>query len=71
MSEEKQRMCEALRDMRDAWYDRVEEMIIATNLTYAQIGEELGCSETTVYTVARLRKLGRCNTPKNAEANNG
>ena len=70
MSKEKQRLREALRGMRDAWYDRIEEMITTTTLTYAQIGEELGCSETTVYMVSRLRSLGRY-AAKGEEASNG
>ena len=50
---------EAVRELREVYHDAIAARIQNTDKSYAEIGAELGCSEQTVFLVAKLRRLGR------------
>jgi hypothetical protein len=50
---------EAVRELREVYHDAIAARIQTTDKSYAEIGAELGCSEQTVFLVAKLRRLGR------------
>ncbi|HUD54226.1 MAG TPA: hypothetical protein VMR02_03290 [Terracidiphilus sp.] len=67
---------EAVRELREVYHDAIAARIQNTDKSYAEIGAELGCSEQTVFLVAKLRRLGRnsqrpTNTGAVAEAQGG
>jgi ribosome-binding protein aMBF1 (putative translation factor) len=57
---------EALRQVRENYYNRITDAIQnSPDMSYAQIGRMVGCSENLVWNVARLNGLSR-----NAEKEN-
>lgn len=50
---------EAIHAIREVFYDSISCRVQYSGQSYAEIGTELGCSEQTVYQVARLRNLSR------------
>jgi DNA-directed RNA polymerase specialized sigma24 family protein len=50
---------EAIHAIREVFYDSISCRVQFSGQSYAEIGAELGCSEQTVYQVARLRNLSR------------
>jgi hypothetical protein len=50
---------EAIHAIREVFYDSISCRVQYSGQSYAEIGSELGCSEQTVYQVARLRNLSR------------
>ena len=63
----KNKLQDAINAVREVFYDAIASRIQYSSKTYADIGAELGCSEQTVYQVARLRHLRR--TTQEATAN--
>jgi len=55
----KVKLQEAVRELREVYHDAIATRIQTTDKSYAEIGVELGCSEQTVFLVAKLRRLGR------------
>ncbi len=55
----KTKLQEAVRELREVYYDAIAARIQHTNKSYAEIGAELGCSEQTVFLVGKIRRLGR------------
>ena len=49
----------AISSVREVFYEAIATRIQFTKKTYSEIAEEVGCSEQTVYQVARLRQLRR------------
>jgi hypothetical protein len=66
----KSKLRAAEQNMRAAFHDLIAEQIVTTTDSYAAIGAKLGCCETTVYTVARLKGLSRI-AAKDEEVTNG
>ena len=58
-AQKRNKLQDALRAVRELFYDCVETRIRYSGKSYAAIGHELGCSEQTVYQLARLRNLSR------------
>ncbi len=54
-----QKLTEAVEQVRDRYHDLIAGQIAQTTMTYKEIAESAGCSESLVYTVARLRGLSR------------
>jgi DNA-directed RNA polymerase specialized sigma24 family protein len=55
----KNKLQEAIHAIREVFYDAISCRVQYSGQSYAEIGSELGCSEQTVYQVARLRNLSR------------
>jgi predicted transcriptional regulator len=49
----------ALQQVRQAYHDAIAAAIKNSDKTYAEIAEEYGVSQQTVYQIARLRGLCR------------
>lgn len=65
----KQKLQDAIRDVRRTYYNAIAASIENSNKTYAEIAEQHGVSEQTVFQIARLR--GLCRTSTETEASNG
>jgi DNA-directed RNA polymerase specialized sigma24 family protein len=63
----KNKLQDAMSAVRAIFYDAIETRIRYSGQSYAAIAAELGCSEQTVYQLARLRNLRR--TTHEASAN--
>jgi predicted transcriptional regulator len=61
-----QKLQAALQQVRQAYHDAIAAAIKNSEKTYAEIAEEYGVSQQTVYQVARLR--GLCRTTIDPEA---
>lgn len=55
----KHKLQQAIREVREVYNDAIAARIQHTDKSYAAIADELGCSEQTVFLVAKLRHLGR------------
>lgn len=55
----KHKLQEAIREVRAVYHDAIAARIQHTDKSYAAIANELGCSEQTVFLVAKIRCLGR------------
>lgn len=66
MKIEKQKLQNAIRELRQYFHDRIAAEIENTEKTYAEIGATYGVSTQLVYQVARLR--GLCRTAPQAQA---
>lgn len=54
-TEKKQKLQDAIRQLRESYYDAIEVALKTSGQTYAEIGANFGCSEQTVYQISRLR----------------
>jgi len=59
----KAKLQDAVRELRMVYYDAIAARIQHTDKSYAAIANELGCSEQTVFLVAKIRHLGRNSQP--------
>ena len=48
-----------IRRIRNEYHDAISELVATTTRSYVDIGREFGCSEQTVYSIARQRRIGR------------
>ena len=55
----KNKLKQAMDGVREIFYDAIECRIRYSGRSYAAIANELGCSQQTVFQVARLRGLCR------------
>lgn len=59
MKEKINNLQDDLREVRKRYYQSIAEELRHSTKSYADIGREHGCSEQTVYNVARLNGLSR------------
>lgn len=58
-NQKKNKLLDAMNAVREVFYDAIECRIRYSGRSYSAIAAELGCSEQLVFTVAKLRGLGR------------
>lgn len=68
--EKMQSLQDAVRDLRERYYNSIAEELSLSAKSYAEIGRRFGVSEQTVYSVARLHGISRtrsgADTPRTA-----
>lgn len=57
--EKMQNLQDAVRGLREHYYDSIAAEVRLSTKSYAEIGREFGVSEQTVYNVARLHGISR------------
>ena len=66
LNDKKQKLQEAIREMRRGYHDDIAADIRDSEKTYIEIAEQHGVSEQTVFQIARVR--GLCRTMRDGEA---
>jgi hypothetical protein len=63
---------EAIQEVREHYYASIAEAITnSPDMSYAEIGRMVGCSENLVWNVARLRGLSRTAKPMSGDKEPG
>jgi transposase-like protein len=65
-TEKKQKLQDAIRQLRESYYDAIAAEIENSDKTYSEIAQQHGVSEQTVFQIARIR--GLCRNADTAEA---
>ena len=58
-TDRKKKLQDAIRELREVYYQLVAEEIRSSKRSYSEIGRIYGVSEGTVYQIARLHGLSR------------
>ena len=66
-TEKKKKLQDAVHELRELYHRWIAEELQSSSKTYAEIGRIYGCSEQTVYSVARMHGISRVRAGADAQ----